>query len=92
MDEMAHWGRTHGGESVHAHLMNLERMNKGIPNEVDRLRYIVREHMLESDPSLTCLRPAAKKRKLRYNEDSSSDEGSSESSEESESDEEDSGT
>ena len=50
-----------GAESVHAHLMNLERRNQGIPNDVDQLRYIVREHMLEPDHSLTCLRPAEKK-------------------------------
>ena len=66
-------------ESVHAHLMHLERRNQGIPNDVDRLRYIVREHMLESDPSLTTLRPAAKKK--NRSEDSSSE--SSESSEDS---------
>ena len=73
-----------GAESVHAHLMNLEKRNQGIPNDVDRLRYIVREHMLESDPSLTCLRPAAKKRKIENRDSESS--GSEESSEDSEDD------
>ena len=44
-----------GAESIHAHL------DQGIANEVDRLEYIVKEHMLESAPSLT-LRPPTKKR------------------------------
>ena len=40
-----------GAESIHAHLMKLERTHQGIPNELDRLKYFVKEHMLESDPS-----------------------------------------
>ncbi len=58
-----------GAESIHQHFMKLERTHQGIPSDVDRLKYIMREHQLASDPSLTCLRPAAKqyytkKRKL----------------------------
>ncbi len=52
-----------GAESIHAHINQLERTYQGIPNEVDRLKYIFREQALESDPSLTSLRPPLKKRK-----------------------------
>jgi len=51
-----------GAESIHAHIMRLERTYQGVANEVDRLKYIVKEHMLESAPSLTDLRPSIKKR------------------------------
>ena len=68
-------GRT-WAESIHAHLMRLERIHQGIANEVQRLKYIVREHMLESAPSLTSLRPpsAPRKWKKRDNDSSSSSE------------------
>ena len=45
-----------GAESIHAHMMRLERIHQGIANDVDRLKYIVKEQMLESAPSLTSLR------------------------------------
>ncbi len=32
-----------GAESIHAHLIRLERTYQGIPNEVDRLLYIFKE-------------------------------------------------
>ena len=48
-----------GTESIHAHLMKLERTHQGIPNELDCFRYIVKECMLESDPSLTTCLTAA---------------------------------
>ena len=61
-----------GAESIHAHIMKLERTHQAIPNEVDRLKYIMKEHiMLESDPSLTCLRPPLKKRKSETSADNS---------------------
>ncbi len=53
-----------GAESIHAHMMRLERTYQGVINDVDRLKYIVKEHMLEAAPSLTSLRPPIKKRKL----------------------------
>ena len=62
-----------GAESIHAHLMRLERIHQGIANDVQRLKYIVREHMLESAPSLTSLRPAAAPRKRKRDSDSESD-------------------
>ncbi len=49
-----------GAQSIHQHFMKLERTHQGIPSEVDRLRYIMKEHQLASDSSLTCLRPAPK--------------------------------
>lgn len=53
-----------GAESIHAHIMKLERVYQGIPNDLDRLKYIFKEQTLESAPSLTSLRPPLKKRKL----------------------------
>ena len=38
----------HGAESIHAHLMRLA-------NDVDTLKYIMKEHVLESAPSQTYL-------------------------------------
>ena len=70
-----------GAEAVHAHMMKLERVHQGIPDAVDRLKYIVKEHILESDPSLTCLRPAPKKRKRQLSADDTS--SSSDSSDDS---------
>ncbi len=52
-----------GAESIHAHINHLERTYQSIPNELDRLKYIFQEQALESDPSLTALRPPLKKRK-----------------------------
>ena len=64
-----------GAESVHAHFMKLERIHHGIASDVDRLKYIpvVKEHLLEAEPSLTCLRPPIKKRKYQTAEESQSD-------------------
>ncbi len=55
-----------GAEAIHdAHMMKLDRVYQSIPDEVERLKYIVKEHILESDPSLTCLRPPPQKRKKK---------------------------
>ena len=51
-----------GGESIHAHFMRLERIYQGIANGVERLN-ILKEHMLESAPSLSPRPPPVKKRK-----------------------------
>ena len=51
-----------GAESIHAHLMKLERVYRDISNPVDRLKYIFNEQMLESAPSLVSLRPPPQKR------------------------------
>ena len=51
-----------GAESIHAHVMKLERTHQSIPNDLDRLKYIFKEQTLESTPALTSLRPPLKKR------------------------------
>ena len=52
-----------GAESIHAHLMRLERIHQGIANPVEHLKYIFTEHiMLETAPSLVSLRPPPEKR------------------------------
>ena len=58
-----------GAESIHAHLNKLEATYSSIPNRVDRLRYIFNTYTLETTPELSSLRPAAKKRKLKKNQD-----------------------
>ena len=59
--------------SVHSsHMMLLERVYQGIPNEVDGYKYIFKEKMLEFAPSLTSLRPKPIRRKK---EDSDNEEG-----------------
>lgn len=62
-----------GAESIHAHMMKLDRVYH-IPNDVDRLKYIFKERMLESTPSLTSLRPKPKRRKLKEREEESESE------------------
>ena len=51
-----------GAESIHAHIMKLERVHQGIANELDQLNYTFREQTLESVPALTHLQPPLKKR------------------------------
>ena len=53
-----------GAESIHAHLMRVERNHQGIANSVEQLKYIFKQHMLETTPSLVALRPPPTKRKL----------------------------
>ena len=52
-----------GAESIHAHLAKLEAQYSGIVNPVDKLRYIFKEHSIESAPELNCLLPPPKKYK-----------------------------
>lgn len=52
-----------GAESVHALMMRLNRTYQGIPNETTRLKHIMSEHSLGTDPSLLALRPPVQKRK-----------------------------
>ncbi len=49
-----------GAESIHAHLNRLESQYSGIVNPVDRLKYVVKEHNIESAPGLNSLRPEAR--------------------------------
>ena len=67
-----------GAESIHAHMMKLDRIYHGIPKDVDRLKCVFKGQVLESAPSLTQLRPVPKKRKLK---DKNAEESESESEE-----------
>lgn len=62
-----------GAESIHAHMNKLDKQYHVMPNDVDRLKYIFKEQILESAPSLTQLRPVPKKRKLKDGDESESD-------------------
>jgi hypothetical protein len=74
-DHMADWLRRfhlgagmmgeQGAESIHAHLNQLETTYAGIPNAVDRLKYIFNMYNLETAPSLQSLKPAVKTRKRK---------------------------
>lgn len=57
-----------GAESLHDHMMRLERTYQGIPDDVERLKHIVREQIVESSPSLLELQPPPqpKRRKKDY--------------------------
>ena len=52
-----------GAESIHAHIINFKRQHERILDGLDNLKCIMKEHILESDPSLTCLRPSPEPRK-----------------------------
>ena len=52
-----------GAESIHAHINRLDRQFNGIVNPLDRLKYIITEHNLESSPRLNSLQPTPKKYK-----------------------------
>ena len=58
-----------GAESIHAHFHRLENQYSGIVNPLDKLRYIVNEHNIETTPGLNCLRPTAKVYKKRPRDD-----------------------
>ena len=50
-------------ESIHAHIGRLEAQYNGIANQVDKLRYVIKEHNLEASLLLNCLQPALKRYK-----------------------------
>jgi hypothetical protein len=54
-----------GAESIHSHVKKLETTHASIPNPLDRLRYIFKMYMIETNPSLLSLRPEIKRRKKR---------------------------
>ena len=54
-----------GAESIHAHLNRLEATYAGIPNSLDRLKYIFKMYALETAPSLQTLKPEIKTRKRK---------------------------
>lgn len=53
-----------GAESVHSHFNRLQQTYCGIPDPLDRLTYVFREHTLETCPPLTALQPPPKKRRV----------------------------
>ena len=58
-----------GAESIHAHLNRLETQYQGIANPLEKLKYIVMEHNVETTPGINCLRPAPRKYKNRPREE-----------------------
>ena len=58
-----------GAESIHAHLNRLEAQFSGIVNHLDRLKYIVNQHNIDSAPLLNSLKPPPKKRTRAEMED-----------------------
>lgn len=52
-----------GAESIHAHMNKLEAQFSGIAHPLERLKYVVKEHNVESSPLLNSLKPPPKKYK-----------------------------
>ena len=52
-----------GAESIHAYFNSLTRTYHSVPDGVERLRCMMREHYLHSAPSLVTVAPAIKKKK-----------------------------
>ena len=55
-----------GAESIRAHL---EMQYQGIVNPLEKLKYIVMEHNMETTPGINRLRPAPRKYKNRPREE-----------------------
>ena len=58
-----------GAESVHKYFNTLGRTYCGIPNSVERLKYMLKEHQLHTAPANVAARPPIKKRKLTTDPD-----------------------
>ena len=52
-----------GLESIHAYFNSLSRTYQNIPNKVERLKAMMREHLLHSEPGLVEAQPPTKRRK-----------------------------
>ena len=52
-----------GAESIHSRIKHLEQRFNGVVNELDRLKYVVKEHAVECAPEMDPLLPPAKKYK-----------------------------
>ena len=50
-----------GAESLHAHIHNLETRFCGVANDLERLKYVVKEHNVQSSPEIRDLQPPPKK-------------------------------
>ena len=52
-----------GVESIHAHFNSLGRTYRSIPEEIARLRHLMKEHFLHIAPDNIAATPVVKKRK-----------------------------
>ena len=52
-----------GVESIHKHFNSLECTYHSIPDRVERMRNIMKEHLRHTAPSMVALQPAPKKQK-----------------------------
>ena len=52
-----------GAEQIHAHINSLLRTYTGVADPVKRLAYVMKEHQLQTAPTLSTLRPPPVKRK-----------------------------
>ena len=69
-----------GAESIHSHVKKLEMTHASIPKPLDRLRYIFKMYMIETNPSLLSIKPDIKRRKKREKAPSSSSSSSEQDS------------
>lgn len=58
-----------GGESIHHDFRRMRTNYFNIKNQVDRLKYIMKQHLLTTNPEAPDMRPAAKKHKFTKSED-----------------------
>ncbi|XP_057311202.1 uncharacterized protein LOC130649027 [Hydractinia symbiolongicarpus] len=58
-----------GGESIYHDLHRMRINYSNIKNPVDRLKYIMKQHLLTTNPEAQDLKPAAKKRKFTKGEE-----------------------
>ncbi len=56
-------------ESIHSHIFKLETQYQGIVNPLDKLKYVVKEHNVESTPGLNNLKPAPRVYRKRPREE-----------------------
>ena len=57
-----------GGESIHHEFNRMKNNYSNIKNPVDRLKYIMKQHLLSTFPEAQVLKPQVKKRKLAKTE------------------------
>lgn len=50
-------------EFIHAHINQLEAQFSGIVNPLERLKYVIKKHNVESSPHLNSLKPTKNTRK-----------------------------
>ena len=57
-----------GGESIHHEFKQMKNRYSNIKNPVDRLQYLMNQHLLSTFPKAQELKPEVKKRKLARNQ------------------------